>query len=148
MGSVSIAGTGSFLPEIVFTNADMEVMVDTTDEWITTRTGIKERRICPKNMASSDLAYNASISACKDAGISVKDLEIWASTKIKNGHYNLEGCHPVNDTNISIQGMNADNSLRNSLIIAQKLKVEIKVRFKYGSNSNYANQEGVIHWKP
>ncbi|HOV21071.1 MAG TPA: beta-ketoacyl-ACP synthase III [bacterium] len=66
---VIITGTGSYLPEIVLTNRDMEMMVDTSDEWITTRTGIKERRIAPKNISSSDLGKEAILNACNDANI-------------------------------------------------------------------------------
>ena len=75
MGNVAIAGTGSFLPSYVLTNSDFEMMVDTSDEWIVTRTGIKERRICPKNMASSDMGFEAAKSACKDAGISPDEID-------------------------------------------------------------------------
>ena len=76
MGGIVISGTGSFLPGQVITNSDLEMMVDTTDEWITTRTGIKERRICPRGMASSDMGTEASKDACKDAGISPSELEL------------------------------------------------------------------------
>ncbi len=76
MGGVIIAGTGSFLPEQSLTNRDLEMIVDTTDEWILTRTGIKERRICPRGMASSDMGVQACLKACEDAGISPGDAEI------------------------------------------------------------------------
>ena len=56
----SIAGVGSYVPCTVLTNADLEKKVDTTDEWITTRTGIKERRICADGEFTSDLAANAA----------------------------------------------------------------------------------------
>ncbi|HNS31587.1 MAG TPA: beta-ketoacyl-ACP synthase III [bacterium] len=82
MSNVSIIGTGSFLPDIVLTNRDMEVMVDTTDEWILTRTGIRERRICPRNMASSDLGYRASLLACEDASIAPSDIDFIISATI------------------------------------------------------------------
>ncbi|MCX8082179.1 MAG: ketoacyl-ACP synthase III [bacterium] len=75
MGNIVIAGTGSFLPSFILTNNDMEMMVDTSDEWIITRTGIKERRICPKNMASSDMGTEAAKDACKDAGIYPDDID-------------------------------------------------------------------------
>jgi|LSQX01.2.fsa_nt_gb 3-oxoacyl-[acyl-carrier-protein] synthase-3 len=75
MTNVSIVGTGSFLPEDILDNRDMEVMVDTTDEWILTRTGIRERRICPRNMATSDLGYRASLLACEDASISPNEID-------------------------------------------------------------------------
>lgn len=75
MAGVIIAGTGSFLPEQTITNHDLEMMVDTTDEWIVTRTGIKERRICPRGMASSDMGTQASLRACENAGISPGELD-------------------------------------------------------------------------
>ena len=52
---MKIVGSGFHVPEKILTNADLEKMVDTSDEWITTRTGIKERRIASKEQASSDL---------------------------------------------------------------------------------------------
>ncbi|GGK14267.1 3-oxoacyl-[acyl-carrier-protein] synthase 3 [Caldalkalibacillus thermarum] len=73
---VGILGVGSFLPEKVLTNQDLEKMVDTSDEWIRTRTGIRERRIADENMASSDLAYEASVKALQHAGISADELDM------------------------------------------------------------------------
>ncbi|MDQ0337541.1 3-oxoacyl-[acyl-carrier-protein] synthase-3 [Caldalkalibacillus uzonensis] len=73
---VGILGTGSFLPEKVLTNRDLEKMVDTNDEWIRTRTGIRERRIADEHMASSDLAYEASVKALQHAGISAEELDM------------------------------------------------------------------------
>lgn len=74
MKNVGIIGVGDYLPEKVLTNQDLEKMVDTSDEWITTRTGIKERRLASKEEASSDLAYMAARKALKDAKI--KPLEV------------------------------------------------------------------------
>ena len=64
-----ITGTGGYLPEKVLTNAELEKMVDTSDEWITTRTGIKERRIAPEGLAASDYAYKASLKALESSGV-------------------------------------------------------------------------------
>ena len=61
----SIAGVGSYVPGRILTNADLEKMVDTSDEWITTRTGIKERRIAAKDEFTSDLAAKAAQRAMK-----------------------------------------------------------------------------------
>ncbi|MFN4227609.1 MAG: beta-ketoacyl-ACP synthase III [Candidatus Ratteibacteria bacterium] len=72
---VAIIGTGSYLPDLKLTNFDLENMVDTSDEWIITRTGIKERRICPKGKGASDLGLEASLNAIKDAGIKKEDIE-------------------------------------------------------------------------
>ena len=64
-----IAGVGSYLPETVLTNADLERMVDTSDEWITSRTGIAQRRIVSVGEATSDLAARAAQMAMSRAGV-------------------------------------------------------------------------------
>ncbi|MBE3554356.1 MAG: 3-oxoacyl-ACP synthase, partial [Thermicanus sp.] len=74
--SVGILGTGSYVPERVLTNHDLEKMVDTSDEWIVTRTGIRERRIADEHTASSDLAYEAAVRALKKSGISAEELDL------------------------------------------------------------------------
>ncbi|MFU0801289.1 MAG: ketoacyl-ACP synthase III [Xylanivirga thermophila] len=71
-----ILGTGSFVPPNIITNEDLEKMVDTSDEWIVSRTGIKERRVVDKNVATSDIAAIAAQRAIKDAGIDAKDLDL------------------------------------------------------------------------
>lgn len=75
MGSLRIVSTGSYVPEKVLTNFDLEKIVETTDEWITTRTGIKERRIANPDTASSDLAASALQIALENTRISVNDLD-------------------------------------------------------------------------
>ncbi len=70
-----IVGTGSYVPEKVLTNQELEQMVDTSDEWIVTRTGIKERRITSNGQASSDLATNAAKKALEMAGITPEELD-------------------------------------------------------------------------
>jgi len=71
-----IIATGSYLPERIMTNHDLETMVDTSDEWITERTGIRERRIIDEDMCASDLAVEASREALKRAGLRPKDLDL------------------------------------------------------------------------
>jgi len=71
-----IVGTGSYVPEKVLTNQDLEKMVDTSDEWITTRTGVKERRITSNGEASSTLATHAAQRALEMAGISPEELDL------------------------------------------------------------------------
>ena len=71
-----ITGTGSFTPEKVLTNADLEKMVETTDEWITTRSGIKERRIADKETAASDLSFEATKKAMAEAKIKPEELDL------------------------------------------------------------------------
>jgi 3-oxoacyl-[acyl-carrier-protein] synthase-3 len=74
--AVGIVGIGSCLPERVLTNAELQNMVDTSDEWITTRTGIKQRRISDKDTATSDIATGAARRAMDDAGITAQDLDL------------------------------------------------------------------------
>ena len=76
MKRVGILGLGKYLPEKVLTNADLEKIVDTSDEWIITRTGIKERRIAAKGEATSDLAVNAAKAALHNAGLKAGDLDL------------------------------------------------------------------------
>lgn len=71
-----IVGTGSYLPEKVLTNEELEKIVDTSDEWILTRTGIRERRITANGQASSTLATNAARRALEMAGVSPEELDI------------------------------------------------------------------------
>ncbi len=73
---VAVTGTGSHLPEKVLTNDDLQRMVDTSDEWITTRTGIKERRLASENEATSDLAAGAARAALENAGLEAGDLDL------------------------------------------------------------------------
>ena len=76
MTNSRIAGTGSYLPERILTNADLERMVDTTDEWIVARTGIRERHIAAENEYTSDLAAKASLRAIEAAGIAPSDIDL------------------------------------------------------------------------
>jgi len=71
-----IIGTGSSLPAKILTNADLELMVDTSDEWITARTGIKERRIASDGEFTSTFAIEASRRALEMAGISAQELDL------------------------------------------------------------------------
>ena len=72
--SVYIAGTGSYLPERILTNTDLEKLVETSDEWIRVRTGIEERHLAAKDEATSDMARVAAERALKAAGITGADL--------------------------------------------------------------------------
>lgn len=71
-----VTGTGSALPDKILTNADLERMVDTSDEWITTRTGIKQRRIASDGEFTSTFAVRAARSAMEMAGISADELDL------------------------------------------------------------------------
>ncbi len=76
MQEAGILGLGCYLPEKRLTNTDLEKMMETSDEWITTRTGIKERRIAPDDMATSDMASEAAGIAIKDACLAPEDLDL------------------------------------------------------------------------
>ncbi|UAL48623.1 beta-ketoacyl-ACP synthase III [Sutcliffiella horikoshii] len=74
--NAGILGIGRYVPEKILTNADLEKMVDTTDEWIKTRTGIEERRIATDDVDTSQMAYFAAEKALKDAGITAEELDM------------------------------------------------------------------------
>ncbi len=71
-----IAGTGSYLPEKILTNADLEALVDTSDEWIRTRTGIERRHVAAEGETTTDLAEHASRRAMLDAGVSAGEIDL------------------------------------------------------------------------
>ncbi|WP_068496450.1 beta-ketoacyl-ACP synthase III [Paenibacillus kribbensis] len=73
---VGVIGTGKYVPEKILTNKDLEAMVETSDEWIVSRTGIQERHIAAPEQATSDLAYEAAIKALKSAGMTAEDLDL------------------------------------------------------------------------
>jgi len=74
--TVSIIGTGSYVPERILTNAELEKMVDTSDDWIVSRTGIKERRMAAADEFTSDLAANAARRAIEQAGIDPDEIDL------------------------------------------------------------------------
>ena len=74
--TVKITGTGSYLPAHVLTNEDMAKMVDTTDDWIRERTGIRERHIAADNELTSDLGAAAATAALEAAGVQAKDIDL------------------------------------------------------------------------
>jgi 3-oxoacyl-[acyl-carrier-protein] synthase-3 len=73
---LGLLGTGSYLPERILSNFDLEKILDTNDEWIYKRTGIKERRVAAPDVNASDLAKEASLRAMEMAGISVEELDL------------------------------------------------------------------------
>src|ERR1700721_498988 len=71
-----IAGTGSYLPKKILTNAQLEKLVDTSDEWIRTRTGIEQRHVAAEGETTTDLAEHASRRALGAAGITASDVDL------------------------------------------------------------------------
>jgi len=78
----AVIGTGSYAPEKILTNFDLEKIVDTSDEWISRRTGMKERRIADADTASSDLGIQAALRAIEAANIDVKEIELIIVTTV------------------------------------------------------------------
>ena len=76
MKSVGILGLGSYIPEKILTNQDMEKIVETSDEWITERTGIKERHIAAADQATSDMSLIAAQRALEDAGVAPEEIDL------------------------------------------------------------------------
>ena len=74
--NIYIAGTGSFVPETILTNFDLEKSLDTSHEWIVKRTGVSERRIADRNQACSDLAVHACRNALEAAGMTIEDIGV------------------------------------------------------------------------
>jgi 3-oxoacyl-[acyl-carrier-protein] synthase III len=74
--NAGIIGMGSYLPDRIVTNKELEQKMDTSDEWIRTRTGIEERRIADDSFDTSDMAYEAAIKAIADANISAEDIDL------------------------------------------------------------------------
>lgn len=74
--ATGIIGVGHYLPEDILTNKDLEKMVDTTDEWIRTRTGIETRRIAKKDEDTSDMAYQAALQALENADLKAEELDM------------------------------------------------------------------------
>lgn len=79
---VGVLGAGKYVPERRLTNSDLEKMVETNDEWIVTRTGIRERRIADPAQATSDLAYEASVRALESAGLTADQIDLIIVTTI------------------------------------------------------------------
>lgn len=88
---IKIVGTGSFVPEKVLSNKDLEQMVETTDNWIYERTGIKERRILDTNTGTVEMAYRASKNALESAHVKPEDIELIVMGTISADYYMPSG---------------------------------------------------------
>ena len=76
MSYARIVGTGSFLPERIVTNAELEKLVETSDEWIASRTGIRQRHIAAEGQTTGDLAYGAAVAAMEAAGVTPPEIDL------------------------------------------------------------------------
>lgn len=91
---IKIIGTGSYLPKKIMTNLDLEKIVETSDEWISKRTGIKERRIAADDEATSDLAYLAAKKALEMAGMLPEEVEL-IIVGTSTADYSIPACAPI-----------------------------------------------------
>ncbi len=92
--TVSIIGTGSYLPDRVLTNADLEAIVDTNDQWIIERTGIRERRIAAEGQFTSHLAAEAAKAAMENAGVTPEEIDlILVATITPDTFFPSTACH-------------------------------------------------------
>ena len=82
-----ISGTGHYVPPKVITNFDLEKMIDTTDEWIRQRAGIRERRFADSGVGASDLGYQAALKAIEDAEIDKADIDFIIAATLSPDHY-------------------------------------------------------------
>src|SRR5512146_1272932 len=87
MPSAQIVGIGSHLPSQVLTNADLEKLVETNDEWIITRTGIAERHLSTESEATSDMAYPAAVQALQAASLDPADLDMILVATVTPDHF-------------------------------------------------------------
>ena len=107
MPNAIITGLGHYLPERVVTNAEMEKMIDTTDEWITERTGIKERRwFKPGFDTTSNMGTKAAQEALKDAGLSAEDIDFIIFATL-SPDYNFPGCGVLVQQQLGIKEIGA-----------------------------------------
>ncbi|MFC1888129.1 beta-ketoacyl-ACP synthase III [Candidatus Cloacimonadota bacterium] len=84
--NAKISGTGMYVPKKILNNFDLEKIVDTSDDWIRSRTGMFERHIASKDQAASDLAYEASLKALESANMKAKELDMIIIATISNDH--------------------------------------------------------------
>ena len=86
-GRARISGTGHYVPPQVVTNFDLEKRMNTTDEWIRTRSGIQERHYAEKGVGTSDLAYEAAVRAIENAGIDKSEIDFIVAASLSPDHY-------------------------------------------------------------
>ena len=95
MAYAAFRSIGAYVPQKILTNADLSQMVDTTDEWITKRTGIKERHIAAKNETTSDMGVEAAKKAIERSGINKSDIDLAVTTKSILIGFNIKANHQI-----------------------------------------------------
>ena len=103
----SMRSIGAYVPNKILTNEDLEKMVDTSDEWITKRTGIKERHIADENEYTSDMATKASEVAIQRAGISKSDIDLVLCATVTPDYFNMPSTACVISSKLGIKNVQA-----------------------------------------
>ena len=106
MKKTVILGTGHYVPPKIVTNFDLEKMMDTSNEWIVQRTGIKERHFVEPGIGASDLAYEASLKAMEDAGIDKSEIEFIILATLSPDHY-FPGVGVILQAKLGLAGIGA-----------------------------------------
>ena len=89
----------------------------------------------------------AAIRAALKRSVTLTELQAILSTNLRSGEYNQQGFHPIHGTSVSMQGMNADNSLQNILILAKRLRMPLRIRLIW-EKGQLSNQVGLLEWNP
>lgn len=106
MGNAGIIGVGKYVPSKRMTNFDLEKIMDTSDEWIRSRTGIEARHFAPDDMDTSDLAYNATVDALQHAGIEASDIDmILVATVSPDRNFPSVACQITDKLGIAVPAM-------------------------------------------
>lgn len=79
--------------------------------------------------------------------VTLTELQAMLSTNLRSGEHNQDGFHPIHRTNVSMQGMNADNSLKNILILARRLRLPLRIRLIW-KEGQLSNKVGLLEWTP
>ena len=103
----SFRSIGAYVPENILTNADLEEMVETSDEWIVQRTGIKERRIASEDETTSDMAVKAALKAIERSDISVEDIDLVVCATITPDYFNMPSTATVISQKLGIANVTA-----------------------------------------
>ena len=107
MAYAAFRSIGAYVPEKILTNEDLSVMVDTTDEWITKRTGIKERHIAAKDEYTSDLGVKAAQKAIERSGVALEDIDMIITATISPDYFCMPSTATIISTKLGLKNVTA-----------------------------------------